>query len=136
MSARLYTPFSLSVVPDRQEVSVVVTGEIDLRSAYQVEQAALELVTTGFDVIVIDLRAVEFIDSTGLKALLRLRDHCAHEGRELVLVAPPRSSVLRIFDVTGTHGLFQWRGQPDRPAWHTTPFPLDSNVRSGLSPST
>jgi anti-sigma B factor antagonist len=132
-----YAPFSVSVVPNRQEVSVVVTGEIDMRSAYEVEEACRELASTGFEVIVIDLRAVEFIDSTGLRALLRLREHCAHEGHDLVLVAPRRSSLLRIFDVTGTRGLFQWRLQREQPARHTTLlYSLESDARSGLSPST
>jgi anti-sigma B factor antagonist len=132
-----YTPFSLSVAPNREEVSVVVRGDIDIRSADQVEAAGRELASTGFDVIVIDLRAVEFIDSTGLKALLRLREHCGQEKTRLALVAPRQSSLLRIFDVTGTHGLFQWRVQPERSDRHTSlRYSLDSDVRSGLSPST
>ena len=108
------TPFSVSVVPDRQEVVVAVTGGIDVSSAYEVEEAGRELLESGFDVVVIDLAAVEFIDSTGLRALLRLRDQAEQYGHGLVLTAPRQPSVLRIFDVAGTYGLFNWRERHGR----------------------
>lgn len=64
-----YTPFAISVVPDRDEVAVAPVGELDLGSVDQLERAVAELVDAGFDRIVVDLRRVEFIDSTGLRVL-------------------------------------------------------------------
>jgi anti-anti-sigma factor len=104
-----HTPFSVTVVPEREEVHVVVAGGIDVTSANEVEDAARDLLDRGFDAVVIDLGAVEFIDSTGLRALLRLRDQAELDGCELVLTSPRKRFVLRIFDVTGTYGLFRWR---------------------------
>ncbi|MEA2290077.1 MAG: hypothetical protein QOD55_2074 [Solirubrobacteraceae bacterium] len=109
MSTVPSTPFSVSVVPDREEVAVVVAGGVDVASAYEVEAAGAELLERGFTAVAIDLGAADFIDSTGLRALLRLREQAEQEGCELVLIPPRQRQVLRVFDVTGTYGLFNWR---------------------------
>lgn len=106
-----YTPFSVSVVPDRDRVAVVVSGDVDMSTADAVARAVEDLWHTGFDRVVLDLRQVEFIDSTGLRALLSLRNAAVRNGRELVAV-PAQPGAQRIFRVTGTHGLFDWRPGP------------------------
>jgi len=103
-----YTPFALSLVPDRDEVSVVVAGELDLASRGEVERAVTELTATGFDQIVLDLRDVEFIDAAGLRTLLGLRNDAQRNGHRLTFVAP-KDGARRIFQLTGTRGLFAWR---------------------------
>ena len=100
--------FSISVVPDRSEVAVVPDGELDLASASALTDAVRELRDAGFDRIVIDLREIEFIDSTGLGVLLSLRNDAKRDGHALMLVPGPRA-VQRIFDLTATRGLFDWR---------------------------
>jgi anti-sigma B factor antagonist len=104
-----YTPFSLSVVPNREEVAVVPVGELDLASAPRVAAAVAELCADGFDAIVLDLGQVEFIDSAGLQMLLGMREEAERQGHSLMLVSPPRTA-RRVFDLTGTDALFEWRG--------------------------
>jgi anti-sigma B factor antagonist len=101
-------PFSISVVPDRQEVIVVPRGELDLASADALDAEARRLRASGFAQIVIDLREVEFIDSTGLGVLLSLRNDAKRDGHDLTLVSGPRA-VQRVFELTATRGLFDWR---------------------------
>jgi anti-anti-sigma factor len=72
------------------------------------EGEVLALRAAGFDKIVVDLRQVEFIDSTGLRVLMSLRNGATHEGYSLVLI-PARAPVQRIFELTGTRGRFDWR---------------------------
>ena len=103
-----YTPFSLSVVPDRDEVAVVLAGELDLGSVDELEQAVVELKVAGFKSIVVDLHGVDFIDSTGLRMLIALRNDAKRNGHSLTLVAPD-ATTSRIFGITGTRGLFDWR---------------------------
>ena len=108
LEARSHEPFSLSVVPNRQEVAVVPSGELDLSCVDRVEQQVRELRAAGFDQIVIDLRRLLFIDSTGLRLLLSLRDDAQRDGHDLTLVRGPQA-VQRIFELTATRGLFAWR---------------------------
>lgn len=100
--------FSLSVVPNRSEVAVVPVGELDLACADALEGEVRELRRSGFARVVIDLRGVDFMDSAGLHVLLSLRNAAKRDGHDLTLVTPP-TSVQRIFDLTGTRGLFDWR---------------------------
>jgi anti-anti-sigma regulatory factor len=77
----------------------------------------------GFDRLVVDLRRVSFIDSTTLRALLGFRSEAERDGQTLTLVPGP-PNVQRLFDITGTRELFEWR----RPA---TPLRLlDAAKRS------
>ena len=107
-SAVLTRPFCVAVAPGRDEVVVEAVGELDLQSAPLLEHEVTTLQTDGHDRIVVDLRQVEFIDSTGLRVLIGLHKSAQREGRSLSLVAGPRP-VQRIFELTATHALFHWR---------------------------
>lgn len=76
-----------------------VEGEIDMSSA-----PALDAVMASLDEqqprLVVDLRKVGFIDSTGLCILLRAHRRLEEEGRRLVL-ADPSPAVRRLLDITG-----------------------------------
>jgi anti-sigma B factor antagonist len=72
--------FSLSVVPNRSEVVVVPMGELDVSCADALDAEVRELRRSGFDRVVIDLRGVEFMDSTGLRVLLSLRNDAKRHG--------------------------------------------------------
>ena len=103
-----YTPFTISVVPHRDEVAAVLRGELDMASADELVAAVDDLKRTGFDRVVLNLRDVDFIDSTGLRTLISLRNDAKRNGHALTLLAPA-PAVGRIFDITGTRGLFDWR---------------------------
>jgi anti-anti-sigma factor len=78
-----------------------VIGEIDAHTA-DVLRAQLLPDADGDDVR-IDLSAVTFIDSSGLRVLLEAHRTLQQAGRRLVLVAPSRH-VVRLFEVTGLTG--------------------------------
>ena len=100
-------PFRIDLVLDGREVFLVLAGELDLVSAEVLERQVRKL-RRGFDPVVLDLSRVDFVDSTGLRLLLSLRNAARREGQRLVLVpGPPR--VQRIFDLTATRSLFDWR---------------------------
>lgn len=68
-------------------VSVVsVTGEIDLTNA-DAMQAAVE--GTATPVVVLDLSAVTFLDSSGIRAIDHARRDLLAGERALVVVSPP-----------------------------------------------
>jgi anti-sigma B factor antagonist len=101
-------PFCVDVVPGDGEMVVEAIGELDLHSADVLEREVVRLHADGHDRIVVDLRGVEFIDSTGLRLLIALHRSAQRQGRSLSLVPGPRP-VQRIFELTATHALFHWR---------------------------
>lgn len=74
---------------------LVLTGELDMTDVSRLD-GALDARIDGLPVIV-DLTSLAFVDSTGLHALLRVRD----AGRPAALVAAPASSVGRVLDLVG-----------------------------------
>lgn len=82
---------------------LVVKGDIDMASAPELEDA---VASQQGQVLIADLSGVEFIDSTGLRALIAADDLLAErEGRLLIVVA--EGPVQRIIDLTGLEGRFR-----------------------------
>jgi anti-sigma B factor antagonist len=62
--------FAIELEPHRQTVRVAVTGEIDIATAGKLDAELSRLIRDGFQRVVLDLRDVSFIDSTGVHAIL------------------------------------------------------------------
>jgi anti-sigma B factor antagonist len=115
MTTSPYQPFSLAVIPHRERVTLVPIGELDILTAHELEREAGDLATAGFRRLVVDLRKTEFLDSSGLRVLLALREDARSNGHAVSLVQGS-DAVQRIFRVTGTDGLFEWETErPYRP---------------------
>ena len=112
--ASRYRPFSISVERSGREVSLVVAGDLDLASAYSLEREVGQQRAAGSTRVLIDLADVDFIDSTGLRVLLALRNDAKRNSHALSLVPPPPTAG-RIFTITGTGALFDWEG--DHSGW-------------------
>jgi anti-sigma B factor antagonist len=78
-------------------VVVALDGELDLVDAADVA-AALVTVTASEPEIIMDLAALEFIDSSGVAALVRGRTHARHAGGDLLLAAP-QQAVLKVLAI-------------------------------------
>ncbi len=79
-------------------IVVALGGELDLADAADVA-AALVAVAEREPEIIVDLAALEFIDSSGVAALARARKLARHAGGDLLLAAP-RQPVLRVLAIT------------------------------------
>jgi len=77
---------------------VALRGELDVADVASVVTALTGLAGRERQVIV-DLEGLEFIDSSGLYALVRSREHVRRAGGELVLAAP-QQQVLRVLALT------------------------------------
>lgn len=84
---------------------VSVGGEVDVYTAPRLRDQLTELVGSGAYHLVIDMEAVEFLDSTGLGVLVGgLKKVRAHDGRlELVCT---QDRLLKIFRITGLAKVF------------------------------
>ena len=80
-------------------VVVVVEGEIDLSTVEEL-QAELEAAAAESAHVVLDLRAVDFIDSAGIRLVLESDHALKARGGELAVVPSP-GAVQRVFDLVG-----------------------------------
>jgi anti-sigma B factor antagonist len=94
-------PFRTDLEPHRETIVVAAQGEIDMVSAPQLGRQLDELLDAGFRRMVLDLRGVTFIDSTGLRAILEADAASRRAGVEFALVHGPEP-MQRIFELTGT----------------------------------
>ncbi len=81
-------------------VVVTVSGEVDAYSAPTLRLDLRRVVEEdGANVLVIDLSAVTFLDSSGLGAIVGALRRLSERGGQLRIVEP-RSSARRIFELT------------------------------------
>lgn len=98
---------------------LAVAGEVDLETASQLGDQALEALRDVSPHLVLDLSGVTFMDSTGLKVLLTVQRRAELAQGSLAVVGTTRP-VNRIMDLTGldhTFALYDALGDiPDLPA--------------------
>jgi anti-sigma B factor antagonist len=88
-----------------------VFGELDLETADELRDAGIKALSPYGGTVRIDLAGVTFMDSTGLAALIQIRQQAGDAHR--VLVQNPRPNVQRILAITGLDKLFE--GRPPSP---------------------
>jgi anti-sigma B factor antagonist len=76
----------VEIAPDRERVTVRAEGEIDLATIAEVERPVLELLDSGFGHVVVDMRAVTFMDSSGIRLLIGAHRQAVDRGASLSIV--------------------------------------------------
>lgn len=84
---------------------IALHGDIDIQRRSELTVLVDSYQATDRCTVVVDLREVEFLDSTGLQMFLRLRNVAVERGGSVRLRSPNRM-VRRILDVTGVSPLF------------------------------
>ncbi len=102
-------PFGLETTERNGRARLALSGELDLATAPELEAALTHLCESGVREIEIDLGEIDFIDSTGLRAILVAKDSCAKAGIEFFLVPSRAEHHRRLFELTGLLGLFSRR---------------------------
>jgi anti-anti-sigma factor len=104
------TDFAVETSAERPGV-LVVRGELDIATVDQLlAEARTALDTTTSPALQVDLSGVTFVDSTGLGALVRIRNEAEQHGHEVELVGV-RPEVRRVLDLTGLTEIFPDRAQ-------------------------
>jgi anti-sigma B factor antagonist len=90
---------SLGVRSEREGEALIIelVGELDLDGAPRLEEALREAEASDAASIVVDLGALDFIDSTGLRLLVMAAERC-DDGRFSLLRGPKQ--VHRVFEIT------------------------------------
>jgi anti-sigma B factor antagonist len=86
---------------DRPDVVVLrLAGELDLSTTPHLSERIDEVLGDGRTVIVVDLHAVTFCDSTGMSAFIRGHHLCSAAGGSLRLTGA-RGVVARVLKISG-----------------------------------
>ena len=100
-------PCPIAVRSDRGTATVAPAGDLDITCADRLDREVRALRRSGVEHVVIDLSGVQFMDSTGLRTLLSLRND-ARRDRQRLTLTPGSAQVQRLFDLTTTRTLFDW----------------------------
>lgn len=79
---------------------VTVHGEIDVATSPTLRERLIDLVNDGATRLVLDLEAVDFLDSTGLGTIVSVLKRVRTHGGDLRLVCT-EARIRRLFEITG-----------------------------------
>jgi len=97
-----------AIVPDRMDVQrfeeggrlrLALAGELDLYTSTALDDALVEAEGEGWPLLVIDLTGLQFMDSSGLRLIVRTHARAGEWGRRVVVVNGP-DTVARVFSAT------------------------------------
>jgi anti-sigma B factor antagonist len=103
-------------VPDHLQITVQeagsahvvkLRGDLDLGSADDLRERLNGVALDGKPEIVVDLRDLAFLDSSGLRELIVASRSAATIGRRFALIAG-RDEIQRVFKISGTAERFEW----------------------------
>jgi anti-anti-sigma factor len=87
--------FSIQTQRDGDTTTLLLTGDLDLASVKTLEPQLDAQWSTPARLLVVDLRLVEFMDSSGLRTLIDAALRAEQQGRRLAIVGgPPKTRRL------------------------------------------
>jgi anti-sigma B factor antagonist len=92
--------FSCDVGRNGSAACVRPNGDLDLDTVHRVEAALMDLREEGCRNLVLDLRGLTFMDSTGLRLVIRCHTAAREQGFGFAVVPGPEV-VQRVFQLTG-----------------------------------
>ena len=90
----------VDVRPEAGHTVLAATGEIDIHTAHTLQDRLADVVASGERTLIVDLGGVEFLDSSGLSALVGGLNKVRDVGGSLSL-ACPHANLLKLFAITG-----------------------------------
>ena len=100
-AAAAQPPLQIDVLRKDDIAVAMCAGEVDLATADQLESRLLRALDEGARDVVVNLRDVTFIDSSGLSALLRAADNARWRYGHLFLTRPTEQA-QRLLEITET----------------------------------
>ena len=79
---------------------ITVSGELDLASSAALEEELVRVAESDSEQVILDLRELEFMDSTGLSTLVKAHQRAQEAGQRFGLVRGPQQ-VQRLLSLTG-----------------------------------
>lgn len=104
--------FSVETRNGQQAVVIGVSGELDLASSPALEQELERGAASQAKVVIVDLRNLEFMDSTGLSVIVRAHQRATENGQRFGVVKGPQQ-VQRLLSLTGVADRLNLADSPD-----------------------
>ncbi len=104
--------FQLSVRDQNSARLIEVSGELDLASAPDLETELNRLGDSDVELVILDLRKLRFIDSTGISLLAKAHRAAEDAGRRFAVVKGPRQ-VQRLLELAGLEQRLTLIDSPD-----------------------
>ena len=107
--------FDLTTETNGGTVRLALSGELDIASADHVEATLARVEEDAPPTLVLDLRQLAFVDSTGLRIIVAADERAREHGRRLVLVRGPEA-IQRILRMTRLDERLEIVDDPDAAA--------------------
>jgi anti-sigma B factor antagonist len=91
---------SIEVRDENHAVVIGVSGELDLASSPALEDELERVTASATPLVIVDLRRLEFMDSTGLSVIVRAHQRATEAGQRFGVVKGPQQ-VQRLLSLTG-----------------------------------
>ncbi len=108
----MQSQFRVDVQRRGRAAVIAVTGELDLATGPELEAQLGDISPSDTEMVVVDLRKLEFMDSTGLSIIVRAHQRLTGAGCELGLVKGS-PQVQRLLDLTGVADRIALVGRPE-----------------------
>jgi anti-anti-sigma factor len=96
---------------DDRMATVRLVGELDIATADSFSNQCDELLAERVEHLVLDLRELTFMDSSGLRAIVRLHQAADRSTRVQIVDGPDH--VQRLFTITGLRGVLSFTSATD-----------------------
>lgn len=91
---------------------VTIHGELDVASAPTLRERLIGMVADGSTRLILDLEGLDFLDSTGLGAIISALKRARTNGGDLRLVCT-QTRIRRLFEITGLDKAFPLHASVD-----------------------
>jgi anti-anti-sigma factor len=92
-------PFACEITREHDTATIRTAGSLDIATVPILETHVAELREAGVRRMIIDLRDLYFMDSTGLRCILEFDAQARQDGFTIALIQGPRA-VQRVFELT------------------------------------
>jgi anti-anti-sigma factor len=92
--------FDLRIVRSERGLQIVPSGELDIATAGQLDQAISDATADAVPELVLDLRELTFMDSSGLRTLAKANLKATQAGTALSIWRGPRQ-IERVLEISG-----------------------------------
>jgi anti-sigma B factor antagonist len=104
--------FRVEVRNEDRAVVFAVEGELDLASSPTLEQELERVRDADVDLLIVDLRELRFMDSTGLHALVKANKRAGEAGQRFAVVKGG-AQIQRLLSLTGVGELLIVADSPE-----------------------
>jgi anti-anti-sigma factor len=91
--------FNVETVEADNATHVKLSGDLDLSTSKRAEEAIEQAERSGTPTVVVDLRGLAFMDSTGLRVIVSADKRARRSNKRVVIIQGP-AAVRRVFEIT------------------------------------